>query len=833
MQAVPAPRATASRTATRPAASATAILLVLFAGVSCGRPERAYEKARTAYQRGDIAQALADATAGATRWKDPASPWHWNFHLLSAEALTALARYPEANDILSTDPPAQLREQRARVLIDRANLAVIRHRDAADLLKQARELAPSGELAIRIELIDGNLALDHRLHDRAGQLYRTALDLAIQQGSLVNQANALTNLSVSAKRLNHYEESIEYALRAIDAARKAGARRVEAQAHGNLGPSYAYLGQFEAALEHEQQAVRMHEATGARGSMMTALGELGLIYDRARRQLEAIPHYRRAYDLSRELGLPRDGARFAENLALALITTRQWDEAAKWNDQAWTLAEESDSKANLPYLMRNRASIAWGRGQGDEAARLCRELLRTNAEQPSIVWEAYDVLGGIDSAGKRYADANRNFESALKLIDATRSEVLEPRNRVTLLSRLIDFYHDYVDSLIVQQDDTRALRVADSSRARVLAERLGRDWTPAQMTDSAGLRAFAKRSNVALLSFWIAPKRSFAWLVTAAGIRRFDLPPAAEVESLVTEYRNVVEHSVADPLTAPSASPLWDKLMAGIAAQIPKGARVIVIPDGPLHRLNLETLIAPAPQPHYWIENVEIATSPSIAIAMANTGATRGGASVLVIGAPEYAGTGYEPLPGAAAEVRQLETRFSQASPTVFTGPRASPAAYRAAGPDKYSLIHFAAHAEANLEKPLESAVVLSRAGDSFKLYARDVIDIPIHADLVTLSACRSAGSRAYAGEGLLGFAWAFLHAGAHAVVAGLWDVSDTSTGQLMSSFYDGIAQKREPAAALRAAKLSLLHEGRYRKAFYWGAFQVYEGGIRATDERR
>jgi CHAT domain-containing protein len=199
--------------------------------------------------------------------------------------------------------------------------------------------------------------------------------------------------------------------------------------------------------------------------------------------------------------------------------------------------------------------------------------------------------------------------------------------------------------------------------------------------------------------------------------------------------------------------------------------------------------------------------------------------SLLLIGAPDYGGVGYQPLPGAAAEVEELRKRFSNVSPAVITGKDASPAAYRKADPGRYSLIHFAAHAEANSEKPLESAVVLSRAGDSFKLYASDVIDVPIHADLVTLSGCRSAGTRAYAGEGLMGFAWAFLRAGARAVVAGLWDVSDGVTAPLMAGFYDGVLAKRPPAAALRAAKLQLLHEGRYRKPFYWGAFQTYIGG--------
>jgi CHAT domain-containing protein len=140
-------------------------------------------------------------------------------------------------------------------------------------------------------------------------------------------------------------------------------------------------------------------------------------------------------------------------------------------------------------------------------------------------------------------------------------------------------------------------------------------------------------------------------------------------------------------------------------------------------------------------------------------------------------------------------------------------------------MIHFAAHAEANREKPLESAVVLAGPRESYKLYARDVIGIPIHADLVTISACRSAGVREYAGEGLIGFAWAFLEAGARAVVAGLWDVSDQSAAPLMARFYRAMAEGREPVPALREAKLALLHGGpAFRKPFYWGAWQVYVG---------
>jgi CHAT domain-containing protein len=418
------------------------------------------------------------------------------------------------------------------------------------------------------------------------------------------------------------------------------------------------------------------------------------------------------------------------------------------------------------------------------------------------------------------------FAKALASIEGVQSALADSQHKITLLSYLIPFYQDYVQVLAEQNDDAAALRVVESSRARVLAERIGRKVGAGAAPPPAAVREFARRANASVLTFWLAPEHSYAWLIRPEGVRRFALPPAGQVEALVTAHRKIVEHSIQDPLTAADPA-LWNGVMAQIAAAIPKGSRVVVIPDGPLHRLNLETLVVPGPQAHYWIEDAEVAVAPSIAIAMAETAAPRSDRGLLVIGDPDYRGTGYDPLPAASREVREVAARFGGASPAVITGAKASPAAYRQSQPERFAAIHFAAHAEANEERPLESAVVLARAGDSYKLYARDVVDIPIHADLVTLSACRSAGAREYAGEGLIGFAWAFLQAGARAVVAGLWDVSDVSAEPLMARFYEGANGHHDPVKSLREAKLSLLHGGaRFQKAFYWGAFQAYVGGI-------
>jgi CHAT domain-containing protein len=131
----------------------------------------------------------------------------------------------------------------------------------------------------------------------------------------------------------------------------------------------------------------------------------------------------------------------------------------------------------------------------------------------------------------------------------------------------------------------------------------------------------------------------------------------------------------------------------------------------------------------------------------------------------------------------------------------------------------------ASIARPLDSAILLGRDASGYKLYARDVLRRPLGARLVTISSCHGAGQRAYAGEGLVGLAWAFLRAGAHQVVAALWEVSDSATPELMDAMYAAIERGQDPATALREAKLTLLRSsGVYRRPLYWAPFVLYSG---------
>jgi CHAT domain-containing protein len=255
--------------------------------------------------------------------------------------------------------------------------------------------------------------------------------------------------------------------------------------------------------------------------------------------------------------------------------------------------------------------------------------------------------------------------------------------------------------------------------------------------------------------------------------------------------------------------------------------RVIVIPDGSLDSLNFETLLAPGnPAPHFWIEDAVISNTQSLRLVLAEKGIpeSRSGKMLLVGNAvphpPEYPA-----LPNAELEIQNIDKHFPANAVTQYTRSSATATAFLDSKPEQYSYIHFVAHAVASSQVPLDSAVILSPSGkdDSFKLYARDIIQHRLRARLVTVSACYGAGTRSYNGEGLIGLSWAFLRAGAHNTIGALWEVNDASTPQLMDHFYAELEKGQRPDVALRDAKLALMHSSNVlSKPFYWAPFQLY-----------
>jgi CHAT domain-containing protein len=171
-------------------------------------------------------------------------------------------------------------------------------------------------------------------------------------------------------------------------------------------------------------------------------------------------------------------------------------------------------------------------------------------------------------------------------------------------------------------------------------------------------------------------------------------------------------------------------------------------------------------------------------------------------------------LPGAAREASIIAGTLPPGTSTTLTGPRATEDRLRSVLPGQ-TVVHLATHGQLSDKPGVESFLTLSSGGQTAvndgRLTTREIYDLKLDADLVVLSACRSARGPV-TGDGVLGMTRAFLYAGAPSIVASLWDVADRSGPELMPAFYRHWQKLADKAAALREAQLELIARLRARR---------------------
>ncbi|HEY2151569.1 MAG TPA: CHAT domain-containing tetratricopeptide repeat protein, partial [Vicinamibacterales bacterium] len=538
--------------------------------------------------------------------------------------------------------------------------------------------------------------------------------------------------------------------------------------------------------------------------------------------------FQRGLDEARAANLPASIAKLDGNICSVEIDLGRWDDAERHNEEFHKIWMTDHTEPSVYYLL-NRGQIAKGRGRLDEADQLLRKALTIEGASPSVLWSSHYNLAQVATARHDRARASDEYEAALRVIETTRASLAGTDAKISYLTELISFYRGYVSALLEQGEDDRALEVADSSRGQLLAERQGA--SPPGRAKMAAFKHAVKQSGAVILSYWLSVDKSYLWVVAPGGVHLLTLPPLNAIDVLVRQHQASIANAMGNPLAAANGAgdTLYETLIAPASAWIPKDARVVIVPDGPLHEINFETLTVPSPTRHYWIDDVEIELAPSVA-ALSGAPPDQGprGSGLLLVGNAQAHDPDFPRLASASLEMSNIASHFGPDSVTTLEGDGASPRAYAGARPERFKYVHFTAHATANRDNPLDSIVVLSGPQDGYKLYAREVATLKLNADLVTISACRSAGDKAYAGEGLVGFSWAFLKAGAHNVVAGLWDVDDSTTPQLMDRFYAGIASGHSPGRALRDAKRVLIAEGGAAAAPYrLAALELFTASLR------
>lgn len=208
-----------------------------------------------------------------------------------------------------------------------------------------------------------------------------------------------------------------------------------------------------------------------------------------------------------------------------------------------------------------------------------------------------------------------------------------------------------------------------------------------------------------------------------------------------------------------------------------------------------------------------------------------GGDTQLATALRDFGGDGGQPvisrLPSTLREAKAITEVLPAGEGLVASGFAATKEQVVNGGLRDYRIIHFATHGLLNSASPELSGVVLSLVNERGErregfLRLHNIYDLELSADLVVISACRTALGRNVRGEGVVGLASGFMYAGARSVVASLWKVDDDATAELMGHFYAAMLRDGlPPAAALKRAKREMWEQERWRAPFYWAAFTL------------
>ena len=783
-------------------------------------------------------RARIDFGAGNSR---PGTTWGWQFRLLEVEILLRQDKTKDALALL-TDPGATIPAQ-GDLAIRYNLLSGVAHARLADSargdqeLGTARRLAENAHSPLIAEVLraEGLLALNAGHADQADEKFRNSLAIARRSGNALVQASDLVDIGEDSLETGHFDQALALLQTAADFAHSVQARRQLQMATGNLGWAYANLGDFERALDQFQQAQQLAGEIGMTRNRALWLQDAGLVDYRLGDLDVARRHEEQALQIL--LSLPAAGsadqvANIETNLAFLLREQGQYPAAQRHIDAAVLKSRASKDNGVVTYVKFVQALIAERTGSGDVEHTLL--TLREGATDPDLRTEIEAALANLYADQELPAKAQLWYQRAIQSFEHQRSTEADESLRLSAFGNGARVYRQYADFLIRAQRPDEALRLLDASRARTLAEglKLAETENDAFDKDAVDPRAIAHRLDATIMFYALGPQRSYLWAITGRETRLFVLPAARDIQSQVAAYQKAILKS-NDPLrtATPVAAALYEMLVKPAAALIPTDSKVFLVPDGILHSLNFETLLQPtANGSGYWIEHVTITSASSIHMLahLKDPVASVTARELLLIGDPVVTAAGLEALPNAANEIQLIQRHFVSGSQTVLTRAQAVPSAYALSAPDQYRYIHFVAHGTASRLSPLDSAVVLSSPQDrpdDFKLYAHDILQHPLHADLVTISTCYGSGVRAYAGEGLVGLAWVFLRAGSHNVIGALWQADDASTPLLMDKLYAELQAGKAPDVALRAAKLSLIRSPSvYRKPFYWAPFQLYAG---------
>lgn len=712
-----------------------------------------------------------------------------------------------------------------------------------DRAREATSLSAIG--FVHQQLRDYPTALDH---------FRRAYALAKELGDRKLMGEVLYSQGRLALWRGDDAEAARTLQASLEARHEAGDRIGESNTLRGLGQLAKRRGRLGEALTLFQRALVIASEEGDRQLAATCMDHVGVILTELDRPAEAVDMHRRALELRKQVGLRYEESFTRIGLSLAYEKLGKLEDAA---EEMAAILDPIETASRRLVLGRFRAALyANLRSHHDRYIDLLAKLNRDVA--------AFD-------ASER-SRARLTLDSVQEeLARATTDPHAELLVRAGSLRDQVDQAERERDRIVAAGEPAERLREV-SARIESLVfslrkvEQQVRDAYPglADARDATPLTAAEIRNELldgdtVLIEYFLGEKRSFRWTLTRDGLSMKELPGRAAIERHATELHRLLSRGDQRSLrhqTELSAARLSKIVLAGLA--LPKSVRrVVFVPDGALHYVPFAIL------PYgdgAVIDRFEVTVAPSASalLLMRRMARLRGPAEarLAVVADPVFeaddprvrggkqrarrarngdvvraaAEAGIPDLVRLPATRREAETIAALGGATTRRALDFEASRQRVLNEElsNYTILHFASHALVNPRHQSLSGIILSLVDergqpvDGF-IRVHDLYRLHLRAELVVLSACRTAVGTDLRGEGVVGLVSGFLWAGAPRVIASFWDVKDHATAAFMTHFYRAHLVDDLPAAtALRKAQLAMKRDSRWRSPYYWGAFTLH-----------
>src|ERR1035441_10215956 len=707
-------------------------ILLLACGLSCSRndsPQAAFDRAYKALLHGDLKQAQSEAHRECQRLGNSNPEWAWKFRTLEARAALQQGMYKDALKLLTPPLPSGPPDVVIPILTIAGEADAKTHKfaEAERSFNDATTLCETSASASCGYVIQarGLLATERNQPESAERLFGLSLAFARAHGDAYLESDSLLNLGYESLAQGRFDEAIDRSEAAYQVAKAVDAQIIELVTQGNIGWAHYKLGDSDKALELFLDAEKLASELGDFDDQGAWLMDAGYVYMGARDVELAGKSLRQALEIEQRVNSKENIYNALRALARLSLQTGDLVNASQYAQRAVAIARQDGNHLDELYPMLVEGQIAARRGDLAAAESAFHEVERDTICPVFLKWEAEHSLARLYEDEKHPDSAEREYRAALATFEAARDTVRHQDSQLSFLTNALRIYDDYVHFLVTRGKTDDALRWADYSRARTLAEGLrllpkGGSGRPPPLN----AREIARRAEGMVLFYWLGEKQSYLWAITPRKASLFTLPPGSEIDAAVQRYRKALG-GPQDVLASADSDGRWlyRTLIAPAMGLMKKDGKAFVVPDGSLNNLNFETLMvsepnAPEARLHYWIEDATIANASSLRV----LGAARAGVgtskekrdrSLLLVGNSVAPNDRYPELPKAAAQMESVARHFSGAQQRILTREQATPATYLASNPEQFSYIHFVAHGTASRLSPLDSAIVLSKIGRS------------------------------------------------------------------------------------------------------------------------